>query len=441
MKSEILDEKPSENQEAELKLIAAVVQRGESLFDDLMQKVPLRPEEFRSPVNALIWSIFIELAEKRTPFDDDVIIREALARKLKSVDIAETIQKGSEILGSALHAPFYASQIRECYQRRQIRYAAERMFQESSREDVKPEQILANCEAMLTELATGRFSHEPVDFSVSVMAAIDEINSIITEKRHMGTMTGFWNFDSQVGGLFCGELSILAARPGIGKTSLALQWGFHAASRGRRVYFASLEMSHVELAIKMLCSISGVSNQNVRNGDLDMLAREAIVDASEKAANVTMKIHDWSSIRVYDIRRAARAMKADLIIIDYLQLVTPSDQKTKRYEQVAQLAKDLKALARELNVPVLALAQLNRDVEQKGKDNRPRLSQLRESGDIEQTADMVMLLSRPRKRYEKDGEKWDAELDVAKNRKGAKPLLRLDWDESRTVYRDYKDSF
>ncbi len=131
--------------------------------------------------------------------------------------------------------------------------------------------------------------------------------------------------------------------------------------------------------------------------------------------------------------------------MDYLTLLTPSERNQKRYEQVAQLAKDLKAVARELNVPVLALAQLNREMDKFGKESRPRLSNLRESGDIEQTADQVLLLYRPRKKIEhkENGvvvDSWDADLEYAKNRKGATPTFKLDWDEERTLYAEHSTS-
>jgi replicative DNA helicase len=151
-------------------------------------------------------------------------------------------------------------------------------------------------------------------------------------------------------------------------------------------------------------------------------------------------LHDWPTIRAYDIARAARHCGAELIIVDYLQYVTAADKTMKRYEQVGQISRDLKAVARDLKVPVIACAQLNRQVDQSGKENRPRLSHLRESGDIENNADVVLLLFRPEggitgKTGSKfAGQKWDADLDIAKNRNGRTDRLRLNWTPSFTRF-------
>jgi replicative DNA helicase len=440
--SEILDSRPPAADDCELKLLAAALR-----YPADVEKLDLRSDEFYTPLHAAIWDCFAAIRERREPIDDVTLPREFKAAGIKTAPAAEAIEKGRVLLGLRQYVPYYADQVRTAFKRRTIIMAAQDLLVEAWDESRTVEDLLSSCEKRLAEVQTGRWSNEPIDLAVAVGKALEEVEEIVSHKRTMGTMTGIPSFDDLVGGFFRGELAILAARPGIGKTSLALQIGLHAAEHGRRVYFASLEMSHVELAMKMLCSKSKVSNQSVRNANIEREDSSRMIDAGCQLAPLTFKIHDWPSIRVYDIRRAARAMKADFIVVDYLQLVTPTEKTIKRYEQVAQLAKDLKSMARELDVPVLVLAQLNRELDKQGRDARPRLSHLRESGDIEQTADMVLLLSRPKGGYakmEKDEstkkqvvkDKWDAELEVAKNRKGAQPVIRLNWHEETTEYSD-----
>lgn len=439
--SEILDRKRPADILAEQVLMAAAVR-----YPAAADKLDLRSEEFYSSLHAAMWDAFRAIRERREPIDAQTMQVQFKADCISIADAAEAIQIGGDTLTIAAYVPYYADRVRTAYKRRTIIEACQGLLVDAWDDGKTVEEILALCEHRLGEIQTGRWSNDPIDLAESIAAALRDADDILLRAKHSGCMTGFPAFDEQVGGLFKGELVILAARPGIGKTSMALQAGYHAATKGKRVYFASLEMSHVELAMKLLCSLAEVSNQKVRNAAIDNIDTGKLLDAGCAASRVPMKIHDWPSIRVYDIRRAARAMKADLVIVDYLQLVTPTEKNAKRYEQVAQLAKDLKAMARELDVPVLALAQLNRAIDQQGRESRPKLSHLRESGDIEQTADMVLLLSRPKSKFvgakgtQYEGQSWDAELEVAKNRKGATPCLRMEWDKERTLYCDYSPS-
>ena len=170
-----------------------------------------------------------------------------------------------------------------------------------------------------------------------------------------------------------------------------------------------------------------------------------MIDKACSLSALPMALHDWPQLRAYDIRRAARKFKADLIIVDYLTLVTPVEKKGRdRYQQVDQIVKDLKATARELQIPVLALAQINREAEKQGKDTRPKLHQIRECGGIEMDADMVAILHRVRgKQFEAKNdesgqiEKWDADLDIAKARLGSEAQFRLDWHPGCEQYAEH----
>jgi replicative DNA helicase len=246
-----------------------------------------------------------------------------------------------------------------------------------------------------------------------------------------GIPTGISSFDADMGGLFPGELTILAARPGVGKTSFALQVAAHNAESGRLVYFASLEMSAAELSIRLACGESGVSNRLVRIGKFGADDSQRLSEALRKQAKVALEIHDRSALTVASIRREIRKRKKRglaLAIVDYLQLVTPDDRRLPREQQVARMVRQLKETAREYEIPILCLCQLNRQAD---GDETPRLSHLRESGAIEQDADVVLFLS---KHEPKGGETHNAILIVAKNRNGETGPLRLDWDGGRTRF-------
>ncbi|MFH1924636.1 MAG: DnaB-like helicase C-terminal domain-containing protein, partial [Planctomycetota bacterium] len=221
------------------------------------------------------------------------------------------------------------------------------------------------------------------------------------ERRASGEVseipTGFVDLDLLTGGLHKSELVILASRPSMGKTALALNIAEHAAIDVRTTtLIVSMEMSRLELAQRMLCSLGKIDGSKFRSGFISSREREKLVEVSEKFSTAPLFIDDTSSRTIAEIAACARRLreaKLGLVIVDYLQLIQPDNSKDPRQEQVAKISRRLKGLARELAVPVLCLAQLNRQVEA-SRDNRPKLSHLRESGAIEQDADIVLLLHR-----------------------------------------------
>jgi len=304
-------------------------------------------------------------------------------------------------------------------------------------------EVLAAAEGAINEIRTGPDT-ELHTMQDAVIEATAEIDEIVSRRRRAGFLVGLEEFDEDIGGVFPGELVIVAARPGQGKTSLALQMAAHIA-RYHRVYFATIEMGRVELALKRLCSVSGVSSQAIRNGSLSSDDVSAISAAAESVATPNLMLHDDPEVRPADVQRAARRFQADVVFVDYLQIVTPPDTKKSRYEQIGDVSKALKLMARHLRVPVVACAQVGRQADQ-AKETRPRLSHLRESGNIENDCDVALLLWRPEggiagkrgTRYE--GEHWDAEVCVAKNRRGPTKTLRLAWSGHRTLFTTHGQS-
>ncbi len=246
-----------------------------------------------------------------------------------------------------------------------------------------------------------------------------------------GVPTGFTELDEMLSGLQPGELSILAARPSMGKTALSLNIACHAAFiENKSVAYFSVEMPKEILMMRILGIESGVSLSNIRTGRLDEKTWPAIINTAAKIADSNLYIDDTTGISPFEIRSKARKLMSkgglDLIMIDYLQLMGMRQKFDSREREVAEISKGLKALAKELKIPVLALAQLNRGVEGRA-DRRPMLSDLRESGSIEQDADVIMMIFRE-DYYEKENPTGAAEVIVGKQRNGPTGTVPLRWD-------------
>jgi replicative DNA helicase len=227
----------------------------------------------------------------------------------------------------------------------------------------------------------------------------------------------------------------------MGKTALALNIARNAATASKAVMFISLEMSAGELGDRLLSAETGISSSRMRTGTVGADQRRKLVDAAGKLSGLRLHIEDSATLRVGDIaalaRRSKRSMKGlDLLIIDYIQLIQEDDSKSPRQEQVALISKRIKATAKTLGCPVLLLAQLNRDVE-KSTDHRPRLSSIRESGGIEQDADVVMFVHREEyylRGQDKEDAKGKAEIIVAKQRNGPTEIVNVAWAETCGVF-------
>jgi replicative DNA helicase len=288
------------------------------------------------------------------------------------------------------------------------------------------EGTLAQAESMILDLGRRTAAASTVELPAALRSALDTIDSRHASTGLKGLSTGLDDIDAQTGGLHAGELAIVAARPSFGKTSLAIQFAAHAAVRLKApVLFCSLEQSHTEIAERMLCQEGGVDSWPLRVGKVGTVECKRLSDAFERLHDGRMRIDDASAQSVLRIGANARRMKhgdgLGLIVVDYLQLVEPENRRDPRHEQVGLISRRLKQLARDLAVPVLVLSQLNRSVEERA-NGTPRLSDLRESGEIEQNADLVVLMHRP------DGPAHEAgliELHIAKQRNGPVGIVTL----------------
>lgn len=427
--AKLRDAMPPTDLEAERTAICIVMLRPAAL-DDLTPM--LQPEDFYSPPHATIWRTLLSMHDAHAPIDEKL-----LGRRLIADGNFEAVKESLlEIAHSPSHhanLPQYAGLVRKSSQRRRLRDIGLEMVESADDPTADVTTIVGDAEQSLVSIQTGDFTDSPQTLENALSEALCRIQSISDRQGQAGLLTGLETFDENIGGLFPGELVVTAARPGVGKSALAMQVAFSAASSGRPVLFVTLEMQGYELATRLLCSKAGVSSKLVRTGELTPKQTKALSDAAIRMSKTPLHLLFRPGCRVADIRRVANRMKRQglaLLVVDYLQLITPNDRRIQRHEQVGQMTAELKRLAGELEIPVMVLAQLSRQAEEGAA---PKLSHLRESGSIEQDADVVMLLHR-KKAHEGDDVGLNAVLDIAKNRAGETGQIQLDWHPSETRF-------
>jgi len=429
---ELYDLTPPHDLDAEKGVLGSVLIRP-VVLDDVAGV--LKPNQFYADANRKLYTHLLAMHGDRQPIDTLLLVqRLKAAGDLEAIGGPAYLAEVAQSSPVAAHAMHYAGIVRE--------KSTQRALLESGWETIRQihaggdsQDVLAAAEKRLGRIETGDYTGDPKPIADSVLAAMERATAVMERTQKTGLLTGLEDFDTRLGGLFGGELFVLAARPGKGKTALACQIARHVASRGRLCYFASLEMSDVELTTRMLCSMADVNSKRIRTGQLTRQDMAALTGPSNELANSAMVIHDRPGLSVADIGRACRRLASKglaMIVVDYLQRVTPADRRANRYEQVADICKGLKTLARELDVPVMCLAQLGRDADKTGK---PELHHLRESGDIEAEADVIAFLLRTM-RWEKadEVEPWKAAIVIEKNRNGETLTLRLRWDAARTRF-------
>lgn len=309
--------------------------------------------------------------------------------------------------------------------------------------------VVEEAEKILFGVTEQRVSSDFTKMDKLLEGAFEEISKLAENKNRLaGVATGFKDVDALFHGLRGGDLIILAARPGVGKTSFALNVAVNAAKAGSTVAFLSLEMSASQLIQRILCSEARVNLGKLRAGQVSEADWGAIADASGTLSKLDMYIDDTPSLSILELRakarRELRGKENGLIVVDYLQLMQPPQTRKdgNRAVEVGEISRGLKVLAKEMNMPVIALSQLSRSIEMRGK-KRPMLSDLRESGSIEQDADIVMFIDRSMDDIEADDDdrpdKGMAELIVAKHRNGPTRDIPLTFNAESTRFMDYFD--
>lgn len=343
---------------------------------------------------------------------------------------------------TAYHVEYYAKIVERTAVLRNIIQAGATITALGYDETDEVEQTLDAAEQTLFNVSQRRGMQDFMPLSNIVDAYYEYLHQIDERGPELsGTPTGFVDFDKLTGGLQRSDLLILAARPGVGKSSLAMSMAFNIATQqGKSVGVFSLEMGREQLLQRLLATHTGIDSQKLRTGRLSINELQTLTDALNYFASVPIYIDDTAGLAINELRAKARRLQAehglDFLIIDYLQLVNGSARRgDNRVQEVSEISRSLKALARELNLPVLALSQLSRAVE--GRTSHvPVLADLRESGSIEQDADMVMFIYRE-EMYDKDTDKKGiAELHIAKHRNGPLGTVSLFFDQRTTRFRN-----
>ena len=465
--------KMPQNIEAEQSLIGSI------LFDNkVMEDLPTNfvSRHFFDPLHSSIFEACISLTDNGR-LADPVTLKGYLKDdvSLRDIDIEQYLSDLREGTLSLSKAKFYADEIRNCYVRRSLIRIGDDLIDRSINPsiEISPDQEISNTEEQLYNLAEkDQVNSGPIDFKTILGKATNQINEAYQRKGSLsGVDTGFSGLNRQLGGLNKSDLLVLAGRPAMGKTALATNIGFNAAKTSKiennqSILIFSLEMSAEQLAQRILAEQSTIDSHKLRNGDISEKEFSDLVSTQNEIMNLPFFIDDTPAISVGQIASRARRLKRTnglaLIIIDYIQLIqgTKVSEAQGRVQEVSSITRGLKSLAKELDVPILALSQLSRAVEQR-EDKRPILADLRESGSIEQDADVVMFVyreeyyldkSEPTQRDNENQEsfnerflRWQdrrnlaegkAEIIISKQRHGPTGIIQVQFEAKYTRFMD-----
>lgn len=445
--SEILDRLPPQSLEAERAVLGSIL-LDPQMCDDVA--LILRPDDFYADANQKLYRSLLAMHDEGKRIDVTLLVeRLKLAGDFEAIGGAAYLAEVAQSVPYAANATYYAEIVRAKSTVRELIHASTEILRDAWDPTIESRELLNHAEEVIFSVHDRRSSDQVTNIHDLMVEAFQHIDARLEHGEGAGTSTGFRDLDQLTGGLHGSEFVVLAARPSMGKTALATNIAENVAIDGKvPVLFVSLEMARIELAQRLLCSQGSIDGNKFRSGFLSGDDRKKLVEASAKLSLAPLFIDDTPSRTVTEIaacaRRLKRKEKLGLIVIDYLQLIQPDDPRDPRQEQVAKMARRLKALARELQLPIICLAQLNRQVEAGKDEHRPRLSHLRESGAIEQDADVVMFVHREEYYHTKEeaeakGITGQGLLIVAKQRNGPTGDIKLKWFDKHTCFKDYSE--
>ena len=429
------DRMPPHNTEAEQSVLGSILLRPSALITAMEF---LQTNDFYRRAHQLIFQAMIDLNEKNEEIDV-VTVANILetSKQLEDVGGAPYLADLANIVPTAANVEYYAKIVEERSLLRRLIQASHDIISETYEESDEVATILDAAEQKILEVSERKNLSVFVKISDVLKTSIEEIDDLYKNSEEItGLSSGYRALDLMTAGLHEDELIILAARPGVGKTAFALNVAQNiGTSTDENVAIFSLEMGATQLVNRMLCAEGTINANNLRTGQLTEEEFEKLFVAMGSLSKANIFIDDTPGIRVSEIRSKARRLQQErgsigLIIIDYLQLIEGSG-KESRQQEVSEISRQLKKLAMELEVPVIALSQLSRSVEQR-QDKRPILSELRESGSLEQDADIVAFLYREDYYRAEEGEDEDereednvVEVLIEKNRSGARGSVKL----------------
>jgi replicative DNA helicase len=459
---------PPHDLDAEAAVLSAILLERDAL-DKVLEL--LQPEHFYSEANRRVYEVAVELSSQGTPIDIVSVAgklrdRERLAQVGGSAYLAQLV----DAVPSVAHLETYARMVREKWRVRQLIATCQRVAAEGYGDVGAVQEFIDGAEQAVYEIARTPEASSVQRIEPIIRSVFEQITELARRgERITGVPTGFERLDAKTAGLHDGELTIVAARPGMGKTSFVLNVAVNVASPktvsdggdeggpdaareepGMGVAVFSLEMPREQLASRMVCSEGRVDVGKMRQGFLQDRDWNSLTQAASFLYRLPIWIDDTPSLGVLELRAKVRRLQAEfnrstpeggvaqrigLVIVDYLQLMSGHQYTSSREQEISEISRGLKRLAKELRVPVIALSQLNRAVETRGtKDKRPQLSDLRESGAIEQDADNIIFIFRD-DYYEAESElKGIAELIVAKQRNGPTGKVKVRFESAYTRF-------
>lgn len=405
----------------------------------------IHAEDFYRPEHRMIFRVMMELYQNGD-LPNPLIISETLRQKGYGNQISiKYVYTLSALTNTTAYIETYAKTIREKAFLRQLIDIGQEIVDSAYENKLTAEELLREAEKKIFAIAMRKDKRELEKVSDILKSSLENIQHIYNNPGSLrGVPTGLADVEKVLNGLHKSDLILLAARPSMGKTALALNIAVNAAKKDKVVALFSLEMSCEQIGNRMLSSESKVNSLHLNTGNLSGGDMNKLVDALEDLSRLDMFIDDTPGISILDLRSKARRLKhevgdLDLIVLDYLQLMQGRSSRNtdmNRQQEISEISRSLKALARELNVPILALSQLSRNVEMRA-EKKPQLSDLRESGSLEQDADIVMFLYRDEYYNRDDAENENiAELIIAKNRNGPTTSVRLQFQKEILQFRN-----
>ncbi|MBL7068887.1 MAG: replicative DNA helicase [Candidatus Omnitrophica bacterium] len=392
----------------------------------------LEPSSFYKDANQKIFTTIVTLYDKNKAIDMLTIVEELRKKdNLEKVGGASYIADLTSAIPTAANIIHYTKIVKEKYILRQLISTSTAVIQESYTPRTDVDELLDKAETMIFEITSRKHSETKyIQLKDIIKDSIETIDNLYQRKENVtGAATGFHELDAMTAGFQKSDLIVIAGRPSMGKSALAASIAEHIGTVEKTpIAFFSLEMAKEQLVQRMLCSHARVNAHKVRTGFLSQSDWPKLTNAAGKLSEAPLYIDDTPTMSALELRAKARRMKAQhdiqLIIVDYLQLMQGAVRAENRQQEISEISRSLKALARELSVPLIAISQLSRAVEQRS-DHRPQLSDLRESGAIEQDADLVLLLLREEYYNPTEENKGVAEVMIAKQRNGPVGSVRL----------------
>jgi len=429
---------PPYDEDAEQAVLGAMMLSGDAIAQ--VADLGLRGDDFYRSVHRHIFEASLELYSHGEPVDF-VTVKDQLQRggALEQAGGALYLQHLVEAVGTPASAGHYSRIVGNRALLRRLIDAAGEIVRDAYDIPEDPETFADQAESRIYSVSRRHERDQVVALKELVHDGLEDIERIQNRGGLVGLPTGFRDLDEVLQGLQKGNLIVVAARPGIGKSSLVTNIARNVAVKDRPVALFSLEMSRVEIGMRLLCSEARVQWHKVRAGRMLPEEWARILEAAEVLDPAPMYIVDSGNSTIVDVRAKARRLKSrhdlGLIIVDYLQLMTSHQRADNRQQEVAEISRSLKLLAKELEVPVIAVSQLNRDPERR-TDKRPQLADLRESGAIEQDADVVLFIHRD-PLSEDDQARNAADIIIAKHRNGPLAKVTLTWLENLTLFTDH----